>query len=168
MLQPGRKVKEREKLEIILGDDDLLSNSKKISQEDLTEIMKEFNNFKTSKLTNIKNDLKNEKNEYELKNKLQTLIDITKKKISNEDLIFVTLQIIEDTIYMKNKEHMNAKKLSIAVEILSPLLNCDEDTLKHLIKLTCKTLKRTTFLRRNKHRLIRLLNFFLNCLYKAK
>ncbi|NCP98487.1 hypothetical protein GW820_06415 [archaeon] len=131
----------------------------------LTKHLKEFH---TSKLKDLKKDLKAIEKEGELKTKLKKLVDITKDRIDKKNLTLIILQVIEDAIYNKDKDKMNMSKETLAVEVLQPLHKCDVETLKHIISLTCKTLKKTTFYRRNKHKIMKYISFFFNILLITK
>lgn len=101
-----------------------------------------------------------QKKEIKLVNKLSKLIDLVKNKIPNEALVLVVCQLIEDYIYMSDKEKMNELKKKIAVLVLQPVLETNEVSIVIIITLICRKLKKSTVWRRHKHMIIRLFNNF--------
>ena len=140
--------------------DKIVPNEKSQDYDDIKGIMKDINLFKSNKLSGIKVNIGNLKTELKLVGNLNKLLGLVKDKLSPDEMMGVCLQIIEDTVHISDKKDCNVMKLKIAKEVLKPIIVCSEPVLDHLISLTCKGLKKSTFLRRNKHRIYRLLKFF--------
>jgi len=125
--------------------------------KDIKDVMGELKGFRSSKLNTVKSGLKLEKKEKKIINQLHSLIELIKDKLSNDDVVLVVCQLIEDYIYIRNKDDMNVVKLRIAKLLLQPVLDCNDDCLHMIISLVCRKLKKTTFYRRNKHSIMRIL-----------
>ena len=127
---------------------------------DVKDVMKDLGMFKSGRLSGLKDDLNQLKTTLKLEEKLGKLVQLTANHLEKSDVMLVVLQIVEDTIYSVDKDTMNKKKLDVAKKVLMPMMGLDEKSLGVMIGLACKQLKKTTFWRRNKHRLMRLLSFF--------
>ena len=130
---------------------------------DVKDVMKELRLFRSSKLDVVRNDLNCQKKESKLVNKLSKLIDLVKSKVPNEALVLVVCQLIEDYIWMADKEKMNEIKKKIAILVLQPVLETNEEAIGIIITLICRKLKKSTVWRRHKHMIIRIVsNFFFS------
>jgi len=149
---------------IILDDDDILCENKSStpSYDDVKRVLKDIGAFKTSKLDTIKSDLNMDKKQKKIKQKMQKLIDITSGKLSANQLLPIVLQCVEDYIHVSDKTVCNELKLKIVTDIMHPIMDCSDSVFKQLVELSCKTLKKSTFWRRNKQLARKCLGFFLN------
>lgn len=147
---------------IILDDDDILCENKSStpSYDEVKIVLKDIGAFKTSKLDSIKCDLNMDKKERKIKEKMNKLIEITAGKLDANQLLPIVLQCVEDYIYMCDKPACNALKLKIVTDVMHPIMDCSESVFIQLVSLSCKTLKKSTFWRRNKQMLRKFGAFF--------
>ena len=149
---------------VVLGDDDIICNDKSPTYDDVKHVLKDIGAFKTSKLDNIKSDLNMDKKERKIKEKMLKLIDITNGKLSANELLPIILQCVEDYIYVSDKQVCNAIKFRIVKDIMHSRMECSDVVFFQLVSLSCKTLKKSTIWRRNKHLLRKFASFFLQML----
>ena len=176
---PMKKLKSDNRT-LTLGNDDVEDieevkevkiKSKKNEKYEYDEFMQELNKFSNSKSLNgvkteIKLKSKIEKYENTFTKILSTIEDINDPD-KLENVFKVVLQSIEDYIYCEDKEKCNQIKHDLAIKLLKGLVDDDVNLCEQIMKMSLKNVKKSTFLRRNRLKIQRLIFFVLKMLVRV-
>ena len=157
--------KQNTEREIILGEDVYVHRKPVVEKIDYKQTIEDIGTFTQSSSMNsmideMKIKGKVEKYEETFVKILSTIVNIDDKD-KLENVFKTVLQSIEDYIYCKDKDKCNKMKHDLAIRLLKQFVKNDEGVCEQIIKMSLKTIKKSTLWRRNKKRCMKLL-FFLS------
>lgn len=143
-----------------IGDRDLPLSS------DLNSIIADLQKFSSSSSTSamvreVVLDKKRQKFLAKMRPILNKIKDLSPNQKQLQNITLFLLQALEDYIYCSEAERCQAMKGEIAMDLLKPFVNDDENLTAQIIDIMSSKVKPSTMWRRNKKQLYRFGRFFL-------